>query len=508
MSGHLLDLIVRNRRLTWTWFWVLVLFGFLSFHTSPVASAMSQGTENLTKAEAYIDEALALAEKGNLKQAQQVFDKFNQQWHVIEGSIQADSQSAYQDIESNMGQVEYAFILNQRSTVVKALEGLKAVDMKYIRGGYHDTNAVQTQKDITLASFIDLLRQTKHDVDMHEQSDALKGIANVRQSWLSVEGTVVAQSSSVYNDTERDMVTVNAMIANQQYADASRLLDQMIGYLSPLASKTGYTVWDAAMIPIREGFEGLLVVAALLAFVNKSGQKRGKAWIWAGVGTGLGLSAILAIVVKLIFSSGAFGQNNFLISGWTGVIAAALLLYMSYWLHSKSNIAEWNSYIREKSQSAINTGRLISLGVVSFLAIFREGTETVLFIIGMVNQISIQNLLMGVLIGLGILAVIAYLMLFVGVKLPIRPFFIVSSLIVFYLCVKFAGMGIHSLQLASVLPSTTSSQLPSIDFLGFYPSWQSAIVQIALVVIAVAVVIMKRIQTRTLRGKTGTAQNG
>jgi high-affinity iron transporter len=246
----------------------------------------------------------------------------------------------------------------------------------------------------------------------------------------------------------------------------------------------------------------------LLAFVNKSGQKRGKAWIWAGVGTGIGLSAILAVIVKFVFSSGAFGQNNFLISGWTGVIAAALLLYMSYWLHSKSNIAEWNSYIREKSQTAINTGRLISLGVVSFLAIFREGTETVLFIIGMVNQISIQNLLFGILIGCGILAIIAYLMLFVGVKLPIRPFFIVSSLIVFYLCVKFAGMGIHSLQLASVLPSTTSSRLPSIDFLGFYPSWQSAIVQIALVVIAVAVVILKRVQSRTLRGKAGTAENG
>lgn len=244
------------------------------------------------------------------------------------------------------------------------------------------------------------------------------------------------------------------------------------------------------MIPIREGLEALLVVGALLAFVKKSNEK-GAGWIWLGVSGGLGLSIVLAVIVKFVFSAGAFGNNNSLISGWTGIIAAIMLLYVSYWLHSKSNISDWQQYIRNKSQSALDTGRLVSLGIISFLAVFREGTETVLFLIGMVNQISIQNLIFGLLIGFGVLIVLAYLMLIAGLKLPMRPFFMVSSVIVFYLSIKFTGMGIHSLQLAGLLPST-SAPLPSLDVIALYPSWQSAVPQIVLILLALLAVIWKK----------------
>jgi high-affinity iron transporter len=267
----------------------------------------------------------------------------------------------------------------------------------------------------------------------------------------------------------------------------------MVSSLSPLAGKTGYSIWDAAMIPIREGLEALLVVAALLAFTNKSESKQGKTWVWAGVSSGLLVSVFLAIVVKFVFSSGAFGQNNFLISGWTGVIAAVMLLYMSYWLHSKSQIADWQKYLRTKTQAALTTGRLVSLGLLAFLAVFREGTETVLFLIGMVNQISLRNLVLGLIVGLAVLAVIAFIMLGIGLKLPMRAFFLTSSLIVFYLCLKFTGMGIHSLQLAGLLPSTTAEGLPSVGFVAVYPSYESAIPQLLILLFAVGVVVWKKI---------------
>ncbi|WCK53268.1 FTR1 family protein [Aneurinibacillus sp. Ricciae_BoGa-3] len=171
-----------------------------------------------------------------------------------------------------------------------------------------------------MSDFIGMLQKTKADIQSQDQQSSLTDITKVRESWLSVEGTVVAQSATVYNDTERDMVTVNAMISSRNYNGATKVLDKMVGYLTPLASKTSYTI-----------------------------------------------------------------------------------------------------------------------GLLTFLAVFREGTETVLFVIGMVNQISLQQLLLGILIGIGILAIAAYLMLVVGVKLPMRPFFLVSSLIVFYLCFKLQG---------------------------------------------------------------------
>jgi high-affinity iron transporter len=197
-----------------------------------------------------------------------------------------------------------------------------------------------------------------------------------------------------------------------------------------------------------------------------------------------------------VISSGAFGNNNALIAGWTGVFAAAMLLYMSYWLHSQSNIADWNRYIREKSQTALSTGKLVSLGLLAFLAVFREGTETVLFYIGMASQIQLQSLLFGFLIGAVILGVLAYLMVFVGLKLPLRPFFMVSSVIVFYLCIKFTGMGIHSLQLAGLIQTTNSSSIPSIEIFALYPSWESTIPQMILVLGAVILLLLKRLKNQ------------
>jgi high-affinity iron transporter len=413
----------------------------------------------------------------------------------VEDTVKTDSKPAYKDIETQMGQVEYAFMVNKQEDVLTALDSLQKVLQKYIDGQYANT-ADNKEENLTLAGFVSLLEQTKDVVLKHDQAASISGITKVRESWLTVEGNVVAQSASVYSDSERDMVVVNAMISDQKYDEAAKLLDRMIAYLTPLSQKSTYTLWDAAMIPIREGLEALLVVGALLAFVKKSKQKKGKLWIWSGVIVGLIVSAVLAVIVKFVFSSGAFGNNNFLIGGWTGLFAAIMLLYMSYWLHSKSNVKQWNQYIQEKTQTALSTGNIVSLGVLTFLAVFREGTETVLFIIGMVNQISVQQLLLGIVVGFVVLAVIAFIMLYIGAKLPIRPFFLVSSLIVLYLCIKFTGLGINSLQLAGALPNTHSTVLPSITFLGFFPSWQSALPQILIVLTAVAVVVADKIKNQ------------
>lgn len=459
-----------------------------------LANAASDGIENMGKAEPLISQAMNTA-KEDLVKSKQIYDQFHDQWMDVEETVKIDSKPAYRDIETEMGQVDYGYIINKPEEVITALQKLQQVLERYIHGQY-SKGADDQEEIITLPGFVTLLEQTKEHIIKHDQTASLNAISKVRESWLSVEGNVVAQSASVYSNSERDMVVANAMITKQEYDNAAKILDNMIAYLTPLAQKTSYTYWDAAMIPIREGLEALLVVGALLAFVKKSNVSKGGRWVWSGVIAGLLLSAAIAVVVKFAFSSGAFGTNNFLIGGWTGIFAAVMLLYMSYWLHSNSNMKKWNAYIQTKTQTALTTGRIVSLGILSFLAVFREGTETVLFLIGMVNQISVQQLLLGILLGFGILAIVAFLMLYVGMKLPIRPFFLVSSFIVFYLCIKFTGLGIHSLQLAGTLKTSNSSVLPSIDFLGFFPSWESALPQIIIALAAFAFLIGSSISKR------------
>ena len=142
------------------------------------------------------------------------------------------------------------------------------------------------------------------------------------------------------------------------------------------------------LLILREGLEALLVVIALLGFIKKSGHEDKKVWIFGGVGIGLGVSIVLAVIIKVLFTSGTFGNNNFLISGWTGAFAAVTLIYVSYWLHSKSSAKEWQNYIGNQSSKALATGSLFSLGFLAFLAVFREGTETVLFYIGIVMALA------------------------------------------------------------------------------------------------------------------------
>jgi high-affinity iron transporter len=471
-------------------YWIFIVAIFLFTLSPAFANAATTGKDNIQKAEPWIEQALQSAQQGNLDQAHQAFERFHSNWMKIEDSIKSDSTKAYKDIEDKMGMVEFGFSQNNRQSVVQALQELQSVNRNYIEGKYPSGDTSQS-KQISLSEFIQLLQQTKEKANAQDHAGALQSIRQVRESWLSVEGVVVAQSSTVYNNAERDMVTVQAMLETNRYSDAVTLLDHMIQYLSPLAQKTGYTMWDAALIPIREGLEALLVIAALLAFVKKGTNGKGKGWIWSGVISGLGVSILLAILVKFVFSSGAFGNNNSLISGWSGVLAAAMLLYVSYWLHNQAHVRDWQAHIRNKSQAALHTGKLVSLGLLAFLAVFREGTETVLFIIGIVNQISLQHLILGLLIGFGVLILLAFLMLVAGVRLPLRPFFMVSSLIVFYLCLKFTGMGIHSLQLAGFLPSSTAP-IPSVDWIALYPSWQSFVPQLLLLLLGISVWLWKR----------------
>ena len=98
--------------------------------------------------------------------------------------------------------------------------------------------------------------------------------------------------------------------------------------LQPYAESVKYGWFDAAVILLREGLEAILVLVALLAFLNKSGNGDKSRWLWAGTGLGVLASILTAIVINLMFSKVGFGANRELMEGITGLIAAAMLFYV------------------------------------------------------------------------------------------------------------------------------------------------------------------------------------
>ncbi|GAC1465903.1 MAG: hypothetical protein NVSMB70_11670 [Chamaesiphon sp.] len=151
--------------------------------------------------------------------------------------------------------------------------------------------------------------------------------------------------------------------------------------------------------------------------------------------------------------------------------------------------------------TALATNSIFSLALLAFLAVYREGAETVLFYIGIAPSISQTDLLLGLGLGLLVLAGCAALMFGLGLRIPLKPFFLVTSLLIYYLGFKFVGTGIHSLQVAGILPASPANFLPSWEGLGLYPTWETTLVQLAIFIVAVAVVWRTRLPSTSTKAQ-------
>jgi len=479
------------------------LIAILTISIFPKEVFASNAKEDLSKANQSIIKATELAEEGDIEKTKESFKNFAEGWRDFEDEVKAESKEAYGSIEDKMGMVQFLLSQSpvQKDKLVQALKDLDNVDKDFVSGKLKNDakdSKNNKQTNVTIGDLVVLLEKAKSQIDNKDNAAALKTMNTFSSSWIDIEGVVLTKSKKIYDDAEKDMVSVKAYLSTDpvQTEKALKTIDRMHMYLSEIAGTSSYTMVDVITIILREGLEALLVVIALLGFLNRSGHEDKKGWIYGGVGIGFAVSIVLAVLVKVLFSSGTFGNNNFLIGGWTGVFAAVMLIYVSYWLHSKSSAKAWQSYVNNKGSQAIATGSLFSLGLLAFLAVFREGTETVLFYIGMASSIKLADLIIGIGIGMAILVVIAVLILKVGLRIPMRPFFMVSSLLVFYLGLKFTGMGVNGLQLAGLLPATSSDSLPSIAWLAMYPTWEGFIPQLILIIVAVSMVILNHLNSK------------
>ena len=480
---------------------VLLLSVFLII---PFISTKALATDikaEFSKQNEFIESSIKAVKSNDLSKGKDLYEKYSQAWVDLEDGVKAQSKVAYGDIESKMGMVRFLLAQDpvQKDKVLSALVDLEKVNKVFLSNGYNADNVKSSSDTYNVKDLVALLEKAKTQTKNGDTISAAKTMDTFRSSWIDVEGVVLTQSKRVYDDAEKDMVSAKAYLTVKpiQEDKAIKVIDRMHGYLSLIAGDTSYGITDVLTIILREGLEALLVVIALLGFLEKSGQEDKKTWIYGGVGIGFIVSIALAVLVKVLFTSGTFGNNNFLISGWTGVFAAVMLIYVSYWLHSKSSTTARKNQIEDKSNQSLANGSLFSLGFLAFLAVFREGTETVLFYIGMASSIKLIDLFLGIALGFAILILIAVLVLKVGLRIPMKPFFLVSSLLVFYLGFKFTGMGINGLQLAGLLPATTSDALPTIASLAVYPTWEGFLPQVLLVVVAIVVTLWNKFKTKT-----------
>ena len=266
------------------------------------------------------------------------------------------------------------------------------------------------------------------------------------------------------------------------------------GFTKLVTSSAG----QAFLILIREGLEALLVVAAVIAYLVKSGNKRFTKWIYLGVVAGLAGSGLVAVLFTFLF--GGSGPIQEISEGVCALIATLMLLWTSNWMLNKSSVEAWNNYIRNKTEAAVagaqskvesgqglGLGMIASLAMLSFLAVFREGAETVIFYESIYSMSQDAH---GMWVGglaAAVLIVIFLILRFTSVKIPINPFFLITSIVMAALVVIFAGGGIHALIEGDLIEGTYLSTVPTNDWIGLYPYVETITAQ---VIAAIAVVVL------------------
>ena len=243
------------------------------------------------------------------------------------------------------------------------------------------------------------------------------------------------------------------------------------------------------LIILREGFEAILVIGAVVAFLLKTGHRERLRSIWLGVGAALVASGATAVILATILS--AVPATRELIEGATMLVAVAVLFSVSYWLISKVEGAKWQQFIRGKVNAALEHGGGTALAFVAFLAVYREGAETALFYQALFNEGTGNGLpiALGLLVGFGALAVVFTLFYRFGVRIPLRPFFATTSVLLYYMAFVFMGKGIRELQEGNLMSITVLPGFPHIEALGLFPSVETLLGQtllLALFVFALA----------------------
>ena len=288
---------------------------------------------------------------------------------------------------------------------------------------------------------------------------------------------------------------------------ASKMSSQLVAALEKTSSSSSpwsLFVWALTII-LREGFEALIIVAAVVAYLVKTGNAKamGKV-VYSSVGVAVILSFVMAWLMNVIFGEAA-GQKRELMEGITMLVAVGLLFYVGFWLLSNAGAKKWNDYIKSHVSDSISSGSTTTLWWTVFLAVFREGAETVLFyqalIFGAKDSAGYSMIAAGFVIGLVVLLIVYFLFKIFAVKIPIKPFFIFTSAIIFYMSIVFVGKGVGELVEGKIFIPTIIKGLSfpdwMRDWLGLQPYYESLVPQIIMVLaLVIGIVIMKSKQNK------------
>ncbi|WP_294985564.1 FTR1 family protein [uncultured Fenollaria sp.] len=309
----------------------------------------------------------------------------------------------------------------------------------------------------------------------------------------TVENQFYLARKSMRQNEDIDVVKDEVEVLIRYLHEDAKTLDGM------RKTGSGWGVFFSVLgLTLREGLEAILVIAALIAYLVKTNNLKYVKGVYIGAILGIVASVILAIIFNIIakqFGEDSSGASREIFEGCGMFLAVIVLFYVSNWMLSKSEVEVWNHYIQSKVESSITKGSAMALVFSSFLAVAREGAELIIFFQGMRDNISNNPAYMwgGLACAIVVLAIVYVLITKMSVKLPLKPFFTATSILMFVLCVSFIGKGVSELQEADLIGRTIIPWMNgfTIEILGIYDRVETLLAQVILIVITIVTLIVQ-----------------
>ncbi len=298
-------------------------------------------------------------------------------------------------------------------------------------------------------------------------------------------------------DAETKFAEIRGLINDKAPVDALRTnIVQLRRLIDDTERRLTDTGFDAAavvagqsfLIIFREGLEAVLLLTALLGYLEATKSTRYRKPITWGVMLGLVATALTYLILRSVLAVLPVGRE--VLEAVVATAAVAVLLYISFWLIARLEHRRWMEFLRSRLFNAVSIGSTTALVLVGFTAMYREGLETALLYQALVEfgQGLGWWILLGLLVGLLALAVVSYLIFKLGRRLPVKTFLVAAVLLLMATSVAFLGNAVRSLQTADLVGLTPIDGLPRSPIflsqaLGYWPSVQTLASQAVLVAV-------------------------
>lgn len=469
-------LSVKNR--TRKKFFISILLILIIIVTSPFSYAAGKEKFDSWQAVAIkmaevFDEAIKFAEKDELKEA---YNKINDAYfgyYEVQGFeknvMVYISSSRVNHIEALFSNIKHTLLGNEKAHKDEIIEKIQTLKVKVYRDAMVLDGALgKSAPDYEGERVFGGGEIPKRYIDEVEAAD------------LKARGDDVEQSEDSKDKSDSNKTNEPIIIEGDQN------------------TKNWATFWTTFGLLLREGLEAILVVVAIIAYLIKTGNKHMCKSVYYGVFAAVFCSILLAITIEI--SLGGSGVAQELIEGWTMFIAVGVLFYVSNWMLSKADNEKWEAYIQGKVSESIDKRSKNTLVFAAFLAVLREGAELILFYKASFSSglNSTIHIIYGLVAGVLVLTAVYIVFRYTSVKLPLKPFFIFTSLLLYLMCISFMGKGVIELTEANVISGRTV--IPAlegfkIEILNIYPRAEILIPQIMLIIASVWMLLKSTLGT-------------